>query len=196
MLNFSPASERNKDPIAERLLPLLQEYGITRVLEVGSGSGQHALYFTELFPSLQWQCSELLENVWALQENLKHTPLQPPLELDVMGLWPLCASVQMLYSANTLHIMSWPAVEALFANAGKVVEQGGLLCVYGPFRYQGAFTTDSNAAFDQMLRRRDPASGIRDFESVERQAVAAGFGLLADYAMPANNQLLVWQKKA
>ena len=100
-----------------------------------------------------------------------------------------------VFSANTLHIMSWRAVEALFAGLGRILEPGGVLAVYGPFKYRGAFTTQSNAEFDAMLRERDPASGVRDFEAVDALAGRAGLALQADYPMPANNQLLVWQGK-
>lgn len=193
MFNFSPASERNRQPIAERLADLFTQGSVVYVLETGSGSGQHALFFTERWPKLQWQCSELAENLPALRANLDGRDLPEPVELDVAGQWRQL-QVDMLYSANTLHIMAWDAVVSFLSAAGQVVRPGGWLCVYGPFRYNGAFTTDSNAEFDRKLRARNEQSGIRDFEAVTALAEQAGFRLQHDYAMPANNQLLVWQR--
>jgi len=193
MHNFSPASERNKQPIADKLSPVLAQDTVVDVLEVGSGSGQHALHLTAAVPGLVWQCSEHPDNLLALQQNLHGAELPSPVALDVMESWPEI-SVDMLYSANTLHIMGWTGVEALFAGAGRVVRSGGWLAVYGPFCYGQSFTAVSNAAFDQMLRQRDPQSGIRDFEAVNQLAEQAGFTLRQDHAMPANNQLLLWQK--
>ncbi len=193
MLNFSPASERNQAKIAERLIPLLKKKSIVDVLEIGSGSGQHALFFAAALPELNWQCTEMPENLTALRLNLADMAFSLPLSLDVSSHWPDC-QVGLLYSANTLHIMGVSAVDALIRGAGNVVVEGGFLCVYGPFRYAGDFTSQSNAEFDLWLRQRDPKSGIRDFEDINRLAIEAGFTLMADYAMPANNQLLLWQK--
>jgi hypothetical protein len=120
--------------------------------------------------------------------------LAAPVELDVLERpWPPVRG-DGVFSANTLHIMSWPAVEALFAGLPRVLGAGGVLAIYGPFKYGGQFTTASNAAFDAMLRERDPASGVRDFETVNELAASAGLELQADHAMPANNQLLVWRR--
>lgn len=193
MLNFSPASERNQASIAERLIPLFKEESVVQVLEIGSGSGQHGLYFSALLPEISWQCTELPANVQALALNLADTRLREPRVLDVLAAWPE-GKVELLYSANTLHIMAMAAVEALFGGAQSVVIEGGYLCLYGPFRYGGAFTSQSNAEFDHWLRQRDPQSGIRDIEVISKLADQAGFNLVADYAMPANNQLLLWRK--
>lgn len=193
MLNFSPASERNQASIAEKLVPLLKEKSVVHILEIGSGSGQHGLYFSTLLPDISWQCTEMPVNVSALSTNLVDTPLAEPLLLDVSDCWPE-ARVELLYSANTLHIMGMGAVEDLFRGAQQVVVEGGYLCLYGPFRYAGDFTSQSNAEFDHWLRQRDPRSGIRDFETISQLAHQAGFTLMVDYAMPANNQLLLWQK--
>jgi hypothetical protein len=104
--------------------------------------------------------------------------------------------VDAVFSANTLHIMSWPEVEALFSGVGRVLSAGGVLVVYGPFRYAGRYTSESNATFDRSLRDRDPASGIRDIEAVSRLALTQGLVLTTDNAMPANNQLLAWSRRA
>jgi hypothetical protein len=121
--------------------------------------------------------------------------LAPPVELDVLAEpWPAVRG-DAVFSANTLHIMSWRAVEALFSGVPRLVEAGGVLAIYGPFKYGGRFTTASNAAFDAMLRERDPQSGLRDFEAVNALAEAVGLKLSADHAMPANNQLLVWKNR-
>jgi hypothetical protein len=121
--------------------------------------------------------------------------LLAPVELDVLVTpWP-APPADAVFSANTLHIMGWPGVEAFFAGiATALAEDGAKLAVYGPFRYRGDYTSPSNAAFDDWLKRRDPASGIRDFEAVDALARAAGLTLAADHAMPANNQLLVWRR--
>ena len=193
MLPFSEASERNKTPILQALRGTLARH--RRVLEIGSGTGQHAVHFARELPHLEWQPTDRADCLPGLIARLElegPVNLRAPVELDVMQeLWPSFAA-DAVYSANTLHIMSWPEVEALFRGVGRILGRGGLLAVYGPFRYGGAFTTESNAAFDLSLRRRDPLSGIRDFEAVNALAAAQGLELQADRAMPANNQLLTW----
>ena len=192
MLAFSEACERNKQPILDRLVDELVRS--SRVLEVGSGTGQHAVHFARNMRHLEWQPSDRADYLYDLAARIAEegTPnLLAPLELDVLGQWPKLAT-DAVYSANTLHIMSWPEVEAFLSGVGQVLAVGGVLVVYGPFRYAGRFTSDSNAAFDRSLRERDPASGIRDIETVRGLAEAQGFALTADHAMPANNQLVVW----
>jgi SAM-dependent methyltransferase len=193
VLPFSEACERNKGPILEVLRPLLAR--CSSVLEIGSGTGQHAVHFARHLPHLAWQpsdCGEHLAGLVARVGQQGPANLRLPLELDVtQRTWPSVAA-DAVYSANTLHIMSWPEVEAFFSGVGQVLGPGGLLAVYGPFRYRGAFTSESNAHFDRALYERDPASGIRDFEAVDALAAAQHFELLADHAMPANNQLLAW----
>ena len=191
---FAPSCERNRDPI----LAVLQRHfgGVRRVLEVASGTGQHAVHFAAAMPWLAWQASDRAEHLpgirqWLDEAALANTP--PPLELDVAGAWP-AVRFDAVFSANSLHIMGWPQVEAFFAGVGKVLQEDGLLIVYGPFNYGGEFTSDSNRAFDQWLKDRDPASGIRDFEAVDALARAIGLALVEDNAMPANNRALVWQK--
>jgi len=196
-LTASEACERNKAPILEILKDI---FGNSRdVLEIGSGSGKHALYFSQNLPHLTWQPSDLEENLATLNMQLALGALKnvhSPIALDVcQHPWPI-ASASAIFSANTLHIMSWENVTHFFRGAGETLQAGGVLCVYGPFRYQGAFTSESNERFDQHLRQQDSLSGIRDFEAVNQQAHGHGLSFLKDYAMPANNQLLVWKKDA
>lgn len=203
MLPVAPAAERNKDAILTALRPLLAQ--ARRVLEVGSGTGQHAVHFTAALPHLLWQCSELPANVPGIaarlaEEGNDRTP--PPLTLDVaMPPWPVPVATSPeafdgIFTANTLHIMSFAHVKQFFQRVGEVLAPGGVCCVYGPMKYGGAFTTASNAAFDAQLRARDPESGIRDFEALDALAGAQGLTLVDDIAMPAHNQLLVWRRTA
>lgn len=200
MLPFAPSAERNKDAILAGLRPHLAR--CRRVLEIGSGTGQHAVHMSAALPQLVWQCSELPGTVSGLAARLEaegtvRTP--PPLALDVAAPpWPLPASgapdaFDAVFTANTLHIMSFAHVGQFFARIGEVLAPGGLCCVYGPMKYGGAFTTKSNAEFDAQLRARDPLSGIRDFEALDELAQAQGLTLVEDLAMPANNQLLIWR---
>jgi SAM-dependent methyltransferase len=194
-LPFSDACERNKAPILGVLREAFASVG--RVLEIGSGTGQHAVWFGQNLPHLTWQPTERAAELAALRERLDlEAPdnVNPAVALDVADHpWPV-AAVDGVFSANTLHIMSRERVADFFRGVGEVLEEGGTLCVYGPFRYGGRFTTPSNAGFDAWLRRRDPLSGVRDFETVEALAAAQGLVLLADRAMPANNQALVWRR--
>lgn len=195
MLAHSEACERNKDPILAVLRGALE---VSRsVLEVGSGTGQHAVHFARHLPHLSWQPSERRAELEALAERvrLEGPPnLLPPVELDVRRLPWRVGTFDAVFSANTLHIMDWEAVGDFFRGVGAVLGTAGVLCVYGPFRYQGAYTSDSNAEFDRFLRNRDATSGIRDFEALEPLASGLGLTLAADHAMPANNQTLVWRR--
>lgn len=194
MLPHSDACERNKEPILE---VLRREFaGCTHVLEVGSGTGQHAVHFALAMPQLVWQPSETAEGMPGLRRRIfREGPknLRAPVELDVtLPPWDV-RKVDGVFTANTLHIMHWPQVEAFFANLPAVAKPGTVLAIYGPFRYGGQYTSESNAAFDEMLLARDRDSGIRDFEAVDALARAAGFRFVADHRMPANNQTLVWK---
>ena len=197
-LPFSEACERNKGPILEVLRRWLGESpGL--VVEIGSGTGQHAVHFARHLQQLSWQPTETPGNLAGLNARVGvegPCNLLPPLELDVVQHdWPCVADgADAVFTANTLHIMSWPEVQALFRGVGRVLRDEGLLIVYGPFRYGGQYTSYSNASFDEALRSRDPASGIRDFEALDALAVQQGLSLVADEAMPANNQTLVWRK--
>ncbi|WP_454827999.1 DUF938 domain-containing protein [Pseudoxanthomonas wuyuanensis] len=191
---YSPACERNRDPILEVLRRHLAD--ARTVLEIGSGTGQHAVYFAAALPQLVWQCSDrapYLSGIgqWLDEAGLPNTPA--PLELDVAGRWPL-QRFDAVFGANTLHIMGWAAVEAFFRGVGAVLEDNATLVVYGPFNYGGDFTSDSNREFEQWLKARDPASGIRDFEAVDALARGIGMRLVEDNAMPANNRCLVWRR--
>lgn len=199
MLAFSEACERNKQPILEVLTHAFEDR--SDILEVGSGTGQHAAYFARNLPFLQWRPTELPEYLPDLRERLAAegpVNVAEPSALDVRnhpwfeaGSRP---SIDAVFTANTLHIMSWPEVEHFFAGTGQLLEKSGVLCVYGPFRYGGQYTSESNALFDSHLRQRDPSSGIRDFERVAELAEKQALRFVEDYAMPANNQLLVWVK--
>jgi cyclopropane fatty-acyl-phospholipid synthase-like methyltransferase len=191
---FSQACENNKQPI---LSVLEQVFSTTsHVLEVGSGTGQHAVFFADKLPHITWQTSELLINHAGINQWLTPTPLanlRPPILLDLNYPWPVNL-VDGIFSANTLHIVSWPLVEKFFAGVARHLSSGGVLCVYGPFNYQGQFTSPSNADFDLWLKGRDSLSGIRDIEAVEQLAQSVGLSLDADHQMPANNRLLVFIK--
>ena len=197
MKPFAESCAENREPIQAVLQELLP--GRQRLLEIGSGTGQHAVYFAPLFPELVWQTSDRLENhagihAWLADEGVAN--IVPPLELDVLvGPWP-AQRVDAVFSANTAHIMGWPAVEAMFAGVGTALEPGGIFALYGPFNYGGRYTAPSNERFDGWLKQRDAASGIRNFEDLDLLARAAGMVLLRDYEMPANNRTLVWQREA
>ena len=194
MKPYSEACERNRGPILEVLRRVFGDRG--RVLEIGSGSGQHAVYFGKHLPYLQWQPSDLADNhagILAWQAEARLPNVLPPLGLDVGAAWPQ-QQYDAVFSANTLHIISWPQVELMFAGIARVLAQDGVLAIYGPFSYDGRHTSDSNARFDASLRARDAASGIRGFENVDALARSYGFRLEHDFAMPANNRLLVWRR--
>jgi SAM-dependent methyltransferase len=193
MLPCSEACERNKGPILEVLREAFA--GCTHVLEIGSGTGQHAVHFALAMNWLVWQPSETPEAMPALRKRIFNegpSNLRAPVVLDVTETpWDV-RRVDGVFTANTLHIMHWPQVEAFFANLSTVIQPATVLAIYGPFSYGGAYTSPSNAEFDEFLHARDPESGIRDFEDVDALARAAGFKLVADHRMPANNQTLVW----
>lgn len=201
---ISEACERNKEPIRKILAQAFAHS--KKVLEIGSGTGQHAVHFAAHFPHLVWQPSDTGEYLTGLRERIAHERsleraasgenLLPPLELDVRRLPWQVEPVDALFTANTLHIMSWPAVRDFFRGLGAILTAPAVLCIYGPFRYEGRYTSPSNAEFDRFLRARDADSGIRNFEDVNTLASEQGLSLSADHAMPANNQLLIWQKPA
>ena len=194
-LPFAPSCERNKEVILKALEPWLKD--CQHVLEIGSGTGQHAVAFAEAMPHLRWIPSDLLENLAAINAWRQHaqlTNVDEPLCLDVTNdPWP-DLQVDAVFTANTLHIMPWSAVQALFAALPRCLAPRGLLMVYGPFNYGGEFTSPSNAEFDQWLKMRNPLSGIRDYEALENLAAEVGVHLIRDISMPANNRLLIWQR--
>jgi len=192
---FSEACERNKKPILDVIRPNLQM--VKSVLEVGSGTAQHAIHFAGEFPDLQWQTSdqkEYLPGIRAQLDNAQLNNVLLPLTLDVnQSQWiPDKKRFPLIYTANTLHIMAWPDVCAFFEGLPQAVTESAQLIIYGPFKYGGQFTSESNAGFDETLRSRGAGSAIRDFEAVNKLAEASGFKLLADYKMPANN--LIWER--
>ncbi len=197
MKPFSESCEQNKLPILAVLQEALAKHRV--LLEIGSGTGQHAVFFAQQLPHLEWHTSDVSANHPGIRQWLAESPrpnLHGPYALDVnQGEWPL-TNVDALFSANTTHIMDWPSVVKLFAGIGRVLVPEGRVCLYGPFNYNGQYTSESNAHFDQWLKVRDPLSGIRDFEAMNVLAGEQGLDLLKDYPMPANNRILVWQKSA
>ena len=193
-LAYSEAAARNQGPILEVLAGHLPDQG--EVLEVGSGTGQHIVAFARAHPHLTWQPSDqpgTLATIRARVESADLPNLREPIGLDVTGDWPE-QEFQMIYSANTLHIMPWPAGQCFLSMAAQHLPTGGALCIYGPFIDPETPTADSNRAFDQSLRARDPAMGVRGIDRVNRIAVDNGLEPVADHAMPANNRLLVWRR--
>lgn len=195
MLAVSEACERNKGPI---LAVLADELAASAaLLEIGSGTGQHAVHFATHLPHLTWQPSEVRPQLPPLIERIaREAPpnVRAPIALDVRDdPWP-ALDIDAVFSANSLHIMAWSAVRKFFRGTGAMLSAGGVLCVYGPVRYRGEYTSPSNAQFDRWLKERDPQSGIRDFEALDTLAVEQGMHLRADHAMPANNQTLVWRR--
>lgn len=194
---YSESCEQNRAPILEVLREVFADR--QHVLEIGSGTGQHAVYFGAELPHLRWQTADVQAHHRGIAAWLSEAALPnvyPPLDLDVNDTNWHGGHYDAVFSANTLHIMSAAEVEKCFAGIGRVLEPGGVLAVYGPFNYDGQFTSESNARFDQWLKSRDPASGIRDFEAVDALAQQQGLMLVHDYAMPANNRTLVWRKPA
>lgn len=195
MKPFSQACENNKEVILDALRDALAD--VEEVLEIGSGTGQHASYFAPALPHLRWQPSDRAENLPGITSWIEASDadnILPVLELDVdMECWPV-AVPGAVFSANTLHIMSWQMVQRLFSYLGEQAGNPSCLIVYGPFNYKGEYTSDSNARFDLWLKQQSPVSAIRDFEAVDKLARAAGYRLSRDLAMPANNRILVWRK--
>ena len=195
MKQYSQACDENRDPILGIIGEVFSD--AHSILEIGSGTGQHAVYFARRLPHLSWQPSDLPENhasinAWRDEAGLEN--VRPPIELDVTAAtWP-DGEYDGLFSANTAHIMSWVVVQSMFSGFGKLLQPGAHCCLYGPFNYGGSFTSNSNRQFDAWLKDRDPTSGIRDLEALADLATANGFELEADNEMPVNNRLLVWKK--
>ena len=192
---FSSAAERNRQPILDVLRELLPVEGT--LLEIGSGTGQHAVFFAQNLPGLTWQPTDREENLAGLEACFQaegNERILPLLHLDVLSdPWP-GRSYDAAYSANTAHIMSWEAVIAMFSGVGAHLAGGARFCLYGPFNIENRFTSPSNAQFDAHLREQDPQMGIRDMAAVENLANLHHMRLEQKIAMPANNFILVFQK--
>ena len=194
-LPFSQAAENNKAPIAEILTDVFSD--VKHVLEIGSCTGQHAVHMGRAFPDIIWQPSDIAPMIDGLGARIeKDAPdnVRPPISIDVMdGEWPF-EKADAVYAANVVHIISKPHIEALFAGIGRTLTSGGILVLYGPFKYGGNYTSESNARFDLWLKNRDSKSGIRQFEYIDGLARSHQLRLQDDFQMPANNQLIVWRK--
>lgn len=192
---YAESCDQNREPIINVLRTLFADR--RAVLEIGSGTGQHAVYFAPELPHLVWYASDRAENLEGIRlwlDEARLSNVRGPLLLDVAQTeWP-ALDIDAVFSANTTHIMHWPEVEALFAGVGRALPPRGLFALYGPFNYQGRYTSASNARFDNWLRARDPLSGVRNFEDLDRLATEAGLRLREDFAMPANNRTLCWEK--
>ena len=194
MKPFSEACEQNKGPILAVLERLFT--GSRRVLEIGSGTGQHAVHFGAAMPHVVWQTSDVPAShegilAWLAEAGLSN--VRPPIALDVDESWP-DESYDAVFSANTTHIMSWPQVVRMFQGIGRVLEKSGCFALYGPFNFGGHYTSESNRRFDAWLKGRDPASGIRNFEHLDELAATSGLLFAEDVPMPVNNRILVWNR--
>ena len=195
MKQYSESCDENKAVILDILRDEFPD--CRHILEIGSGTGQHAVYFAGAMPHLVWQtsdrkCNHASIDAWRTESGLDN--ILPPLSLDVtLDHWPDTA-YDGVFSANTTHIMAWPDVKHMFGGIGRVLSDGGVFCLYGPFNYAGKFTSASNERFDHWLRERDPASGLRNFEDLDELARANGMRLKRDHEMPVNNRLLVWTR--
>jgi len=191
---FSTACERNRDPILKELqIRIVRQ---SAVLEVGSGTGQHAIYFAKHMPNVLWQCSDLRENLSGIQMWIDDACLSnvlQPIELDVSDP-TIYKTYDAVYSCNTLHIMSKSNVVKFFNLVNSVTKKQSSLFVYGPFNYNGEYTSSSNAEFDAWLKERNLESAIKDFEWIDELANDAGFFIIDDIEMPANNRLLHWER--
>lgn len=193
---FSQSCENNKEPILSVLKEAFRDASL--VLEIGSGTGQHAVHFARNMPHLTWQPSDMPENIpgmklWFEEANLPN--IKEPIVLNVAdALWPI-EEADAMFSANTLHILGESQIECMFEGIGLRLAPGGTLCIYGPFNYDGKYTSESNERFDAWLKEQDSKSGIRDFEWVNSLAEKAGLKLVHDHVMPANNRLLGWRKE-
>lgn len=196
----SPAAERNKAPIADALAPVLPLEGI--VLEIASGSGQHAEHLAARFPNLVFQPSDPSEeartSIAARREALAARNLRAPIAIDVTDPgWPRALggeAVAAVVCINMIHIAPPEATTGLLAGSAELLAPGAPLVLYGPFRFGGRFLAESNAAFDADLRRRDPRWGVRDLDDVAAAAAVAGFGREDVAALPANNHLVVFRR--
>ncbi|PWQ97999.1 DUF938 domain-containing protein [Leucothrix arctica] len=195
MKPYSSSCDQNKGTILTVLEAVLPDSA--EVLEIGTGTGQHAVYFAEKLPHLIWQTSDQIQyhegiKLWLGETTLSN--LLPPLALNVStDVWP-SKQYDVLYSANVTHIMHWDNVVDLFTQGAKCLKPGGQFIFYGPFNYSGQYTSQGNMQFDKHLKTGDPLSGIRDFDDLAKLATENGLTLVNDYEMPANNRILLWRK--
>lgn len=193
---YAESCEQNQQVILEVLQQVFTEPG--RVLEIGSGTGQHAVFFTRHLPHLSWQPTDIISQLAGIRlwmEDVDHDRIQPPQELDLSNTgWLVDSGFDYVFTANTTHIVSWPLVQSMFRGIAESLKSGGRFAQYGPFNYGGQYTSESNARFDDWLKARDPNSGVRNFEDLQTLAQSHGLKLLDDYTMPANNRILVWTK--
>lgn len=193
---FAPSCERNQQVIGD-VLAMVIENRPTRVLEVGSGTGQHAVYLAERLPNLVWQTSDLAVNHPGIQQWLDESGLsnvRPPIQYEAgVDDWPAFRA-DLVFTANTLHIMAEAQVEQWTNHLGRYLKKGNMVMIYGPFKYHDQFTTPSNAEFDQWLKDADPRRGIRDFERLNQWMTQQGLQLVVDISMPANNQILLYER--
>ena len=192
---FSQACENNRGPISQVLERFLVD--CQSVFEIGSGTGQHAVWFSRAMPHLQWQTSDRKENHQGIKQWISDSSLENihhPLELDVgVGPWPE-GLFDAVFTANTAHIMALSEVELMFSGVSKLLISGGLFCLYGPMQYSGVIAAESNRAFDAKLRAIKSTQGIREFNDLNKLAATFGMELIEDNDLPANNQLIIWQK--
>lgn len=193
---FSPACERNKDPILE----VMKQFITTedkRLLEIGSGTGQHAIYLAPHFPFMEWFPSDVAANIPGMQmwfDEAKINNIRPAFKIEIGKNELPKMKFDIVFTANTFHIMHWKECKSLIKMLGGRLREGSRVFIYGPFKYGGEFTSESNAEFDQSIKARDPLSGIRNFEDVNNGMAKNGFDLLNDFDMPANNQMLVFER--
>jgi trans-aconitate methyltransferase len=193
---FAPSCERNQQVIGDVLAMVIEDRPI-RVLEMGSGTGQHAVYLAERLPNLIWHTSDLAVNHPGIRQWLDESGLRnvrPPIQYEAgVDDWP-AVRVDLVFTANTLHIMAEAQVEQWTRHLGRYLKPGNMVMIYGPFKYHGQFTTPSNAEFDQWLKDADPRRGIRDFERLNQWMTQRGLQLVVDISMPANNQILLYER--
>ena len=193
---FSEAADRNKEPILKVLKDVIRKQHV-RLLEVGAGTGQHAVFFASQFPGLMWTATEQGDNLKLLNRRIQESNvlnLTPPHKLKIGEDSIPNRTYDVIFTANTFHIMSWKECKTLIKEFSGALQEGGKVMIYGPFNYGGTYTSDSNAEFDKYLKSKDPSSGIRSFEDVTNAMVKNGFELVRDYEMPANNRTLVYNR--
>lgn len=194
MKSFSPACERNRQPILDVLKEVFVTPGV--LLEIGSGSGQHAAYFSRQLKHILWQPSDLQENLASISAYRKETDnlnFLAPVILDLHDIDSIKCRYDYMVCINTIHIVSWPLVKNLFTLAGCRLKQGGYFFAYGPYKYSDRELEPSNQQFDAWLKQRDPESGIRSFEDVDRLAHQNQLIYQGDVSMPSNNRSIWWQ---